>query len=217
MKKEIEKTKASCLAYYDKAYSEYFERFADELEQKPYDKDFLIRFAELIEPGGKVLDVGCCSTAQQARFFRDNGFRITSIDISKKCIETARENFPGIDFLHMDMLDMNFEHANFDAINAFYSIIHIPDEKLDGLFNNFNKVLKTGGVINITVHAGDFYGYYDVEGMPVFFRTFTQNDLEGLLKNHGFKIIEVKQRDPIYDFEFQSERIYLIAEKITQN
>ena len=42
----------------------------------------------------------------------------------------------------------------------------------------------------------------------------TEKELIDVLSNHGFKILEIQQREPIYDFEFQSQRIYLIAEKI---
>ncbi|MBN1597285.1 MAG: class I SAM-dependent methyltransferase [Bacteroidales bacterium] len=185
------------------------------MEKKPYDKDFLTRFSALIEKGVRILDIGCCSTAQQARFFRDYGFVVTGIDLSKNCIETAKRNFPGIDFLQMDMLEMDFADGSFDAICAFYSIIHIPDEKLNGLFNDFNRILKMNGKISITVHAGDFYGYYGENEFPVFFRTYSKRDLIDLLDKHGFKLIEMEQRQPIYDFEFQSERIYPIAEKLS--
>jgi SAM-dependent methyltransferase len=210
---DIEKAKKSCMDYYNNGNKDYYDKYLDELEKKPYDKDFLTHFMTLIDKNGKILDIGCCSTAQQARFFRDNGLSVTSIDLSEKCIETARQNFSCIDFIQMDMLDMEFDKDSFHAINAFYSIIHIPNEKLDGLFADFNRVLKNKGKIAIAVHAGDFYGYFDENEIPVFYRTYTQDDLKGLLDKHGFKIIEIEQRQPIYDFEFQSERIYLIAEK----
>jgi len=213
---DIEKAKKSCLDYYDNAHQEYHDKYMDELDKKPYDKDFLRRFVALINKNDRILDIGCCSTAQQARFFRDNGLIVTSIDLSGKCIETAKKNFTGIDFLQMDMLDMNFENESFHAINAFYSIIHIPNEKLNGLFQDFNRVLKINGKIAITVHAGDFYGYFDDSEIPVFYRTYTQADLKELLDKHGFRIVEIEQRQPIYEFEFQSERIYLMAKKIKQ-
>ncbi|MGD2033684.1 MAG: class I SAM-dependent methyltransferase [Bacteroidales bacterium] len=212
-KTDTEKAKRSCVEYYDHAYHDYYDKFQDELDKKPYDKDFLTRFISLLDKNDKILDIGCCSTAQQARFFRDNGFHVTSIDLSEKCIATARQHFPGIDFIQMDMLNMNFDNDSFHAINAFYSIIHIPDEKLNGLFSGFNRILKLNGKIAITVHAGDFYGYYNENETPVFFRTFDQNDLKHYLDKYGFNILEIEQRQPIYDFEFQSERIYLIAGK----
>jgi SAM-dependent methyltransferase len=212
-KLDLKKAKKSCQDYYNTTHQEYFNKYSDELEKKPYDQDFLIRFSALIEKQGNVLDIGCCSTAQQARFFRGNGFTVTSIDLSENCIETAKRNFPCIDFIQMDMLAMDFSDDSFDAINAFYSIIHIPNEKLDNLFADFNRILKVNGKIGIAVHAGDFYGYLNENEKPVFFRFYTQNELKSLLENHGFKILELEQRKPIYDFEFQSERIYLIAEK----
>jgi len=211
---DIEKARISCSDYYDKVHVDYYEQYSDELIQKPYDRNFLTRFISRINPHGKILDIGCCSTAQQARFFRDNDYKVTSIDLSKNCIETARQNFKNIDFRQMDMVEMDFESNTFDAINAFYSIIHIPDEKLNGLFSDFNKILKLNGVIAITVHAGDFYGYYDENETPVFYRTYTQDELKLYLDKCGFEILEIEQRQPIYDFEFQSERIYLIAKKM---
>jgi SAM-dependent methyltransferase len=213
-KYDIEKTRNSCIDYYDSTYKDYYDKYMNELEKKPYDKNFLIRLISLIRKNDTILDIGCCSTAQQARFFRDNGLIVTSIDLSEKCIETAKHMFAGINFLQMDMLEMNFCFESFHAINAFYSIIHIPNENLNKLFSDFNRILIKSGKIAIAVHAGDFYGYFNENEMPVFYRTYSKNKLRELLDQHGFRIIEIEQRQPIYDFEFQSERIYLIAEKI---
>ena len=104
----LKKVKTSCLNYYTATHKDYFEKYSDELEKKPYDNDFLIRFIALLENNSSILDIGCCSTAQQARFFRDKGFKVTSIDLSEKCIDTAKNNFPGINFIQMDMLEMKF-------------------------------------------------------------------------------------------------------------
>lgn len=211
---DIEKAKGSCSDYYDKVHLDYFNQYSDELIKKPYDKEFLDRFLLMIGENARILDLGCCSTAQQARYFHENGHRVTGIDLSKNCIATARQEYPYIDFRQMDMTEMDFEENSFEGINAFYSIIHIPDEKLDKLFFDLNNFLKMNGAIAIAVHAGDFYGYYDENEIPVFFRTYTQNDLQQYLGKYGFEILEINQRQPIYDFEFQSERIYLIAKKI---
>jgi ubiquinone/menaquinone biosynthesis C-methylase UbiE len=211
---DLKDIQISCVKYYAFLNQDYFNKYADELEKKPYDLDFLNRFAGQIEKNGKVLDIGCCSTAQQARFLKNRGFQVISIDLSAECIASVKHRFPGIDFRQMDMLQMNFDNESFSAINAFYSIIHIPDEKLDQLFYDFNRILKLHGKIAIAVHAGDYYGYFTENEIPVFYRTFQQTDLKDLLSRHGFSIIEINQRLPIYDFEFKSERIYLTAEKI---
>lgn len=209
----IQKAKESCVNYYDNDHINYYEKYSDELEKKPYDKEFLNRFTSLIEEGGNILDVGCCSSAQQAKFFYDNGFKVTCIDLSANCIETAKNKFPQIEFYQMDMTQMSFESNSFDGINAFYSIIHIPDEKLDALFADFNRLLRPNGKLAISVHEGDFYGFYQETESSVFYRTFSKKILINYLKKHNFEIVEIEQRLPFYDFEFQSERIYLIAKK----
>lgn len=213
-KLDLEKAKQSCIDYYDSIHQDYYEKYCNELDVKPYDKEFLLRFINLIGKDCKILDIGCASSAQQGQLFRDSGLMTTCIDLSEKCIETAKRSFKGIEFLQMDMLNMSFQKDSFDAINAFYSIIHIPNEKLEALFQDLNRILRMNGKLAIAVHAGDFYGFFDENEKPVFFRTFSQEDLKSLLDKFGFKLLELNQRKPIYDFEFQSERIYLIAEKI---
>lgn len=209
-----ERIKASCIAYYNQMHEQYLEDYRDELSKKPYDKDFLLRFIENIPFKGSVLDIGCGAAAQQARFLLSSGLKVTSIDLSEKCIETAKKNFTGIDFLRMDMTEMDFADESFDGIIAFYSIIHVPDEKLGTLFRRLNKILRINGKLAVSVHSGNFYGYHNAGEMAVFCRTYTPEELTGHLSGHGFKIVEINQRKPMYDFEFQSERIYLIAEKI---
>jgi len=210
---DIEKAKQSCVKYYDSAHQDYHDQYRNELSVKPYDKEFLTRFSTLIQKDAKVLDIGCSSSAQQAQFFRDTGFKTTSIDLSEKCIATAKANFKGIHFLQMDMLEMNFESDTFDAINAFYSIIHIPDEKIEALFFDLNRILKFNGKLAIAVHAGDFSGFFEENGISVFYQTYTHDKLKYLIDKFGFRMLEIQERQPIYDFEFQTVRIYLMAEK----
>ena len=57
---EFEKVKKTCIDYYDNSHNDYFEKYFDELDKKPYDKDFLIRFASLLKKDAKILDIGCC-------------------------------------------------------------------------------------------------------------------------------------------------------------
>jgi len=211
---DFEKAKQSCVNYYDSAHQDYHDQYRNELSVKPYDKVFLTRFSTMIEKDAKVLDIGCSSSAQQAQFFRDTGFRTTSIDLSEKCIATAKANFKGIHFIQMDMLEMNFESDSFDAINAFYSIIHIPDEKIEELFFDLNRILKLNGKIAIAVHTGNFSGFFEENGMSIFYQTYTQDKLKYLIDKFGFRMLEIQERQPIYDFEFQTVRIYLMAEKI---
>ncbi|PKP34769.1 MAG: hypothetical protein CVU00_05345 [Bacteroidetes bacterium HGW-Bacteroidetes-17] len=211
---DLEKAKQSCVNYYDAAHQDYHDQYHDELSVKPYDKEFLTRFSTLIGKDAKVLDIGCSSSAQQAQFFRDTGFQTTSIDLSEKCIATAKASFKGIHFLQMDMLAMNFESDTFDAVNAFYSIIHIPDEKIEGLFIDLNRILKPNGKLAIAVHAGNYSGFFEENGMSVFYQTYTKDKLKYLIDKFGFRILEIQERQPIYDFEFQTVRIYLMAEKI---
>lgn len=214
MKSNWENVNSSLQDYYDQHAAEYQLNFINEIEEKPFDRGFLEQFMRELPPQATILDAGCGAAAQQARFFRDQGVKVTAIDSSLECIRLARECYPGIEFHVMNMLNMTFKSQSFDAVNAFYSIIHIPNEHLAQLFQEFNRILKPKGKLSISVHAGNFYGFNQVnERQRIFYRTFSTETLELLVLEHGFKILKVKIRQPIYIDEFSSERIYLIAEK----
>lgn len=203
----------SCVDYYDKQSENYHKEYKDETDRKPYDQGFLERFSGYFKPGVTILDIGPSSSAQQAVFLKNKGFNVTAIDLSPKNIEIASGNFPGIQFKVMNMLELDFEDETFDGINAFYSIIHIPDHELDLLFTGFRRVLKPGGKISLAVHAGDFDGIFDPQEHPVYYREFREDTLIQRLEKNGFSILYRDFREPIYDFEYQSQRIYIIAQK----
>lgn len=203
----------SCIDYYDARSAEYARDFSDEVEKKPYDKNFLHLLATQLPPGAAILDVGCSSAAQQAACLHNLGFRIDALDLSPQNICIARKNYPGIRFHCMNMLNLQFPDESFDALNAFYSIIHIPDSALDELFAGFYRVLKRGGKLALAVHAHGCEELVDAKEHPVFFRGFDETRLLEQLKNAGFLLRSRDCRPPLYDFEFQSRRIYALLEK----
>src|SRR5687768_13505829 len=78
-----------------------------------------------LPPRAAVLDLGCGTGVPVARELAKR-FTVTGVDISARSIELARKNVPGATFLHADMASITFPPAAFDAVVAFYSIIHLP-------------------------------------------------------------------------------------------
>jgi trans-aconitate methyltransferase len=77
-----------------------------------YGKDVLA----LLEPlsGERILDIGC-GTGQLTKSIADSGATVVGIDASPSMIESARNNFPNIEFFVADAAEVSFDEP-FDAI-----------------------------------------------------------------------------------------------------
>jgi ubiquinone/menaquinone biosynthesis C-methylase UbiE len=75
--------------------------------------------------GSTVLDLGCgCGVPVAAHLARSH--RVTGVDISERQIARARALVPGAAFLRADMTSVDLPARAFDAIVAFWAIIHVP-------------------------------------------------------------------------------------------
>lgn len=107
--------------------------------------------APLLAPGAAVLDLGCGCGVPVAQELSRQGHAITGVDLSPVQIERARELVPAADFLCADMTALEFPPQRFDAIVAFYSIIHVPLAEQPELFSRLARWLKPGGYLLATV------------------------------------------------------------------
>jgi hypothetical protein len=82
---------------YDAIAEEYAEKFFDELDGKPFDREVLDRFAASVKDPGPVCDLGC-GPGQIARYLAGRGVGAFGIDASVSMAATARRLNPTLDF-----------------------------------------------------------------------------------------------------------------------
>ncbi len=106
-----------------------------------------------LPPGADVLDLGCGaglpSTACLAR-----RFTVTGIDISPSQVERARLNVPGATFINADMTAVHLPESSFDAVVAFYSIVHVPRDQHATLLRSIASWLRPGGLLTTAMTVG---------------------------------------------------------------
>jgi len=118
-------------------------------------------FKDFVQPGEKILDVGCGS-GRLYKLFRGKEIEYFGVDFAEKLIEIAKRKYSssleskegGISpvFLIVNALRLPFEDNFFDKVFSVAAFHHIPsDEKRTSFLKEMRRVLKPKGELFLTV------------------------------------------------------------------
>jgi SAM-dependent methyltransferase len=141
---------------YDADAPGYAEKVRGLLERMPYLRASLTLFAELVHDagGGPVADVGC-GPGYVTGHLHEAGVDAFGIDLSPEMVDIARRDHPGLHFEVGTMTDLDLADDSVAGIVAFWSVIHVPDHAVPGVFDEFRRVLRPDGLLLIGFHVGD--------------------------------------------------------------
>jgi len=153
--------------------------------------------AELLErlpAGAAVLELGCGAGIPTTRALAER-FAVTGADIAARQIELARQNVPSAQFIHADMATLDVAPASFDAVAAFYSIIHLPREEHAGLLRRIAGWLRPNGLLVAAMGAGPEPG--DIEpdwlGAPMYWSHYDSTTNRALVERAGLHILSARK------------------------
>jgi len=177
-------------------------------ENVPSTSTFSERIFDHLQPGNRVLDVGC-GYGRISRTFRERGFRLVGIDINKDAIAAAKF-IPGVEFYVQSADNLEFEDNFFDGAFTQASLGSMEYQVRVKSLTEICRVLRKGGVLQVAEFGlgnnpkryeedekitGE-YGtiitkYNDVEYRS---HNFEKEELADILKGSGFNILnyEVK-------------------------
>jgi SAM-dependent methyltransferase len=211
MNKIIQDTQSS----YDRVAIEYSERFKDEMDDKPFDRDCLDRLAREVGELGPICDMGC-GPGQIARYLHRQGMQTLGVDLSPNMIAEAQRLNPEIHFHQGNMLSLPDSDNSWGGIAAFYCIIHIPREQIVDALIEMKRVLKPGGILLLTFHIGTEIKHLNEwwdKPVNLDFAFYLPSEMEGWLKKAGFELEETLVREPNPEVEVATQRAYLFARK----
>lgn len=147
-------------AFYSKKYKESFEKFGSADAE---------RFVSELK-GNKVLDSGC-GPGIFLEFFRENNLDAMGIDLSDGFLQICSSK--GLNVRKMDMETPVLYPHSFDGIFSNMSLLHIPRERVPALIDTLARLLKTDGLLYISVKEGDKQGMEADEENPPHLRWMT--------------------------------------------
>ncbi len=200
---------------YDAVAAEYAQRFKDEMDDKPFDRDCLDRLANEVGALGPICDLGC-GPGQIARYLHRQGVDTLGVDLSPRMIEEAQRLNPEIPFHQGDMLSLPDADNSWGGIAAFYCIIHIPRERIVDALREMKRALKPDGVLLLTFHIGTEIEHLDdwwEKPVNLDFAFYQPEEMENWLKDAGFEVEETLVREPNPEVEVATRRAYMFARK----
>jgi CTP:molybdopterin cytidylyltransferase MocA/SAM-dependent methyltransferase len=144
---------------------------------------------ERLPAGAAVLDLGCGAGVLSTKELAES-FNVTGVDGSAVQLRAARQTIPRGTFIQADMVSVLFPPATFDAVTAFYSIIHVPRNEHARLFANIHRWLRAGGFFLAALSAADSPDWAGSWlGQEMFFSGFDAATNRQLLSDAGFDLL----------------------------
>lgn len=181
-------------------------RLSDSLIPALYDTRPNEDVCALVEPGQKVLDVGCATGRIAEKLTREKGCWVVGMEINRAMAQVAKKRCVRVITTDLERLKpLNFPPKYFDLILFADVLEHCRNPK--EILLHLKKYLADGGSILISVpnvanweiRLKLLLGQFNYKGGTILddghLRFFTLKSIERLVRESGFKISEVKTRN----------------------
>ncbi|WP_214110761.1 class I SAM-dependent DNA methyltransferase [Acrocarpospora catenulata] len=143
-----------------------------------------------LQPGARVLDVGCGTGSPTAQQFAEAGCEVVGLDISPVMLDLARKNVPEGTFLLRDVTDLDDSLGRFDAVVAFFVLLMLPRAEIVTALKKIHDVLNPGGVLALSMVEIDLDDVpFQFLGAPVRVTGYLRDELRQVIEEAGFTVV----------------------------
>lgn len=133
--------------------------------------DIRRRFLSRLDPGARILDLGCGS-GRDTLAFREAGCEVVPVDGSEGMCRVASSNL-GSEVGRLDFLELDYEDE-FDGVWACASLLHLKADQIPVVLGLICRALRKGGAAYVSFKEGTFEGIRDG-------RWYTDMTVDGLV------------------------------------
>lgn len=153
--------------------------------------DRMLLQAWALQRSGPVLDVGC-GPGQWTAFIAEHGVDVEGVDLVPQFIGDAARRFPGVRFRQASALDLGVADGSLDGVLAWYSLIHLPPDRLPAALAEFARSIRPGGSLLIGCFDGEAGTSFPHAVVTAWF--WSADELERMLRVAGFDVVDVVSR-----------------------
>jgi ubiquinone/menaquinone biosynthesis C-methylase UbiE len=188
------------------------DRWARQVRQEERAK-YTAVLLEQVPIGADVLELGCGAGVPTTRQLARR-FAVTGVDISARQLELARQNVPTAQFIQADMTELDLEPDSFDAVAAFYSLIHVPRQEQAAFLQKIASWLRPSGLLVATMgtHATPAGYEEDWLGAPMYWSSFDSQTNRALVEAAGLNIIQAEE-ETAEEFGQPVTFLWIVAQK----
>lgn len=170
---------------YDKVATRYLESTRD---RSPI-AFWLERFARHLGAGATVVDLGAGPGFDSVEL-RLLGLQAVSVDLSLGMLRAGRREFPG-PRVQADARSLPFPDGSVAGVWANASLLHLPPRDTASALGEIRRVLRARGLLHVSVKSGAGAEWESERyGEPRWFQYWSAADLDALLSDSGFDVIE---------------------------
>ena len=176
-------------------YQRHAKQWDEDRGRDLFEKPWLDRFLALLPAGGTILDLGCGAGEPIARYFIEQGFRLSGVDSSATMIGLGRRRFPDQTWKVADMRKLSLARQ-FDGILAWDSFFHLRDDDQCAMFPVFAAHAVPGTALMFTSGPREGIAMGEYRGEPLFHASLSPDDYRALLAANGFDVVSFVAEDP---------------------
>lgn len=197
------------------AYNQSFRAYADKFMQYAPYVLHVTEFADFLECGSKVLDIGCGPGNVARQLCAVKQCEITGIDLSADMLEMAKTMVPDGKFYIQDIRSASFPLSCYDAVVLAFSIVHLNDDEAFSVLNNAAKWLKTGGYLYVSFMEGKLPGFettsFSTE--PLYFNYFPGSVVEAHLQANGVDCFRSVRQEYLESDGTKTTEVFVFGKK----
>ena len=173
-------------AAYDQLVDAYVERNHNAIG------DFLTKpirdLSKHVGAQGNILDLGC-GTGRDMALFESQGVNVIGGDLSGGMLTFAQQQVSS-PLTMLDMQRIPFTDSVFEGVWSCASLLHIPKADAPAVLREVWRVLRTGGMLILSVQEGDsesWDGGYAID-VQRFFARYRPAEMQAMLTQTGFVV-----------------------------
>jgi len=136
-------------------YDAIAKTYAEEHRGDGREREIAEKLAASLPDGSRVLDAGC-GAGRPATETLAAAHDVVGLDISREQLRMARDRVPDADLTMGDLATLPFADDSFDALVSYHAIIHVPKAEHGDVLSEFQRVLRPGGRLVVTMGTAEF-------------------------------------------------------------